>query len=288
MTSMTGYGYKELSNDKAVISVEIKSVNSRFLDLSVNLPAFLNPVEAYFRNLVSEKVSRGKVDVNIRVRELKSSSTVNVDSELAFSYAKAFEKIKKECGLTENNSLDLLAKQDGVLTLINNYDVESYKEMIEPVFKDSLEMFLNDRKREGENLLKDFEEKFAVLVSCAHFFTEYQPKMEAQFKELITSKFKEIVGENVDENKILSETAAMMVKYTINEEIVRFKSHLEAVRKELSQNPAPGKRLDFICQEMNREINTIGSKNQNADVGKMVITAKDALENIREQAKNIE
>ncbi|MCR4579767.1 MAG: DUF1732 domain-containing protein, partial [Treponema sp.] len=108
------------------------------------------------------------------------------------------------------------------------------------------------------------------------------------FKEQITSKFRELLEDKADENRIMTETAAMLVKYTINEEIVRLNSHIAAMKEELEKNPAPGKRLDFICQEMNREINTIGSKNQFAEVGAMVITAKDSLENIREQSKNVE
>ena len=112
--------------------------------------------------------------------------------------------------------------------------------------------------------------------------------MEDYFKEQITSKFIELLDENADQNRIMTETAAMLVKYTINEEIVRLGSHIQAMKTELNDNPIPGKRLDFICQEMNREINTIGSKNQFAEVGAMVINAKDALENIREQSKNVE
>ena len=130
-------------------------------------------------------------------------------------------------------------------------------------------------------------EKLKKLSECADFFKLWQPKMETIFKEQITQKFKEIVADNVDENRILTETASLVVKYTINEEIVRLQSHIKAMQSEL-ENPAPGKKIDFICQEMNREINTIGSKNQFSEVGAMVICAKDALENIREQSKNIE
>ena len=109
-----------------------------------------------------------------------------------------------------------------------------------------------------------------------------------KFKELLMTKFRELVGNEVDEQRILTETAAMLVKYTINEEIVRLQSHLAALRAEMVKNPAPGRKIDFLCQEINREINTIGSKNQFAEVGAMLVTAKDSLENIREQARNIE
>ena len=112
--------------------------------------------------------------------------------------------------------------------------------------------------------------------------------MEEKFKETITAKFTELLADRVDENRIMTEVAAMLVKYTINEEIIRLQSHLGALRKEFATSATPGKRIDFICQEANREINTIGSKNQFTEIGQMVINAKDALENIREQSKNVE
>ena len=178
--------------------------------------------------------------------------------------------------------------QPGVIVSNHSYDMEKYKALIEPIFDSVLEKFNADREREGENMKRDLQEKLEKLLKCVHFFTEWQPKMEAMFKEQITTKFRELLEDKADENRIMTETAAMLVKYTINEEIVRLKSHIEAMRSELANNPTPGKKLDFICQEMNREINTIGSKNQFAEVGAMVITAKDSLENIREQSKNVE
>nr|MCR5318156.1 DUF1732 domain-containing protein [Treponema sp.] len=168
------------------------------------------------------------------------------------------------------------------------YDPESYWKKIEPVFEEVLNGFVSDRIREGENLKADLLNKLDVLDSCAAFFKEWQPKMEAKFRETIEKKFHELLGEHVDQNKILEETAAMLVRYTINEEIIRLQSHLSAMRKEFIENPTPGKRIDFICQEANREINTIGSKNQFTEVGQAVVNAKDALENIREQSKNVE
>ena len=182
----------------------------------------------------------------------------------------------------------LMLSQPGVIVSNHSYDMEKYKALIEPVFDSVLEKFNEDREREGENMKRDLQEKLEKLLKCARFFTEWQPKMEEMFKEQITTKFRELLEDKADENRIMTETAAMLVKYTINEEIVRLKSHIEAMRSELANNPTPGKKLDFICQEMNREINTIGSKNQFAEVGAMVITAKDSLENIREQSKNVE
>lgn len=288
MISMTGYAYEEINTEEAVISVEIKSVNSRFLDLNVNLPVYLNPLESYFRTKISEKILRGKVDVFIRLKELKSNAEITVDENLAKMYAEAVKKVEKAADIYENQTaLQFVLNQPGVLVSNKSYDIEKYKEMITPVFDKAFSDFIRDTEREGENMKKDLLEKLAKLEECALFFQKWQPVMETEFKNQITEKFKEIVGEMIDENRIMTEVAAMIVKYTINEEIVRLNSHISAMKKELTENPAPGKRIDFICQEMNREINTIGSKNQFAEVGAMVVSAKDALENIREQSKNV-
>ena len=288
MTSMTGYAYEEKSTPAAEVSVEIKSVNSRFLDLTVNLPPYLNQIESYFRAKITQNVLRGKVDVYIRIRENESDSEVIADTNAAVAYMNAIKKIADATGFSDDLSLGLIISQPGVLNVSKKYDVEKYKTMIDPVFDAALQKFNADRKREGENMKRDLEQKLEKLSECAKFFTEWQPKMEQIFKEQITAKFRELLEDKADENRIMTETAAMLVKYTINEEIVRLNSHICAMRDELAKNPAPGKKLDFICQEMNREINTIGSKNQFAEVGAMVITAKDSLENIREQSKNVE
>ena len=288
MTSMTGYSYVETSTETSTVSVEIKSVNSRFLDLTINLPPYLNQLESSFRAIISEKVVRGKIDVYIRVKETESDIEIAADTNAAKAYLDAIKKIADATGYSSDIPLSLIISQPGVLNTNLNYDVEKYGQMISPVLKEALDKFCADRKREGENLKKDLLSKLSKLEECAAFFKEWQPKMESNFKEQITAKFKELLADQVDENRIMTETAAMLVKYTINEEIVRLHSHLAAMKTEIENNPAPGKKLDFLCQEANREINTIGSKNQFAEVGAMVIASKDSLENIREQAKNVE
>ena len=288
MTSMTGYSYVETSTETSTVSVEIKSVNSRFLDLTINLPPYLNQLESSFRAIISEKVVRGKIDVYIRVKETESDIEIAADTNAAKAYLDAIKKIADATGYSSDIPLSLIISQPGVLNTNQNYDVEKYGQMISPVLKEALDKFCADRKREGENLKKDLLSKLSKLEECAAFFKEWQPKMESNFKEQITAKFKELLADQIDENRIMTETAAMLVKYTINEEIVRLHSHLAAMKTEIENNPAPGKKLDFLCQEANREINTIGSKNQFAEVGAMVIASKDSLENIREQAKNVE
>lgn len=288
MTSMTGYGYNEMNYETAIVSVEIKSVNSRFLDLNINLPPFLNSIESYFRNKISQNITRGKVDVFIRVKELESDAQIYADTKMAKSYYDAIKEVAIATGYDEKSiPLSLILEQNGVLNSNKSYDVEKYQTMIDPIFDNALNQFVKDANREGENLFVDLKSKLLELETCADFFKKWQPKMENVFKEIITAKFNDLLKDNVDENRIMTEVAAMLVKYTINEEIVRLQSHIKAMKDELENNPYPGKKIDFICQEMNREINTIGSKNQFAEVGAMVIKAKDSLENIREQSKNI-
>lgn len=289
MFSMTGYGYSEKNYEKSFISVEIKSVNSRFLDLSINLPPFLNSLESHYRNLISKNIYRGKVDVFIRIKEFQSDCEIYADTNMAKSYYNAIKKISDDLGFaSETIPLSLIIQQVGVLNSNKSYDAENYKELIDPLFNEALTMFINERKREGENLKLDLLSKLENLQKCADFFQDFVPKMESLFKEQLYAKFKELVQDQIDENRIATELAVMLVKYTISEEVVRLQSHLKALRNEIEFNEAPGKKIDFLCQEINREINTTGSKNQFAELGEVVIQAKDSLENIREQAKNVE
>ncbi len=293
MNSMTGYGYQEAKEDGVFLSVEIKSYNSRYLDLTVNLPASLSRLESHFRERMSAAVVRGKVDVYIRLREEEPAAQVLVNREAVRTYAAAMAEVARvlaEGGMSlpQEIPLSLIVQQEGVLVARHDLDLDSYRGRLEPVFKAALEQFVADRRREGQNLKADVQEKLSVLERAADFFAQWQPRMEAAFKENLQRRFLEFLGEGYDQQRVLTEVAALLVKYTINEEIVRLKSHLAALSKELAENPTPGRKIDFICQEINREINTIGSKNQFTEMGSMVITAKDALENIREQARNVE
>lgn len=205
------------------------------------------------------------------------------------NYADALKHIAQVLGLSDSDiSVGLIASREGVLTVNQNSDPEVYRALIEPVFNQALKDFCADREREGANLKRDILAQLAKLENCARIFEQSVPEMEAVFKQTITKRFNELLGDKADEQRIMSETAAMLVKYTINEEVVRLLSHIEALKAEIEHNKAPGKKIDFICQELNREINTIGSKNQILKIGQSVIEAKDALENIREQCRNVE
>lgn len=288
MKSMTGYAYEEINNENLSLSIEIKSYNARFLDLTVNLPSFLSRLEMPAREIISSKIARGKVDVYIKIKENNSKITVTADTQAALAYASEIGRVAAALGRNEDLPLKLIIEQEGVLNIQKDFDSDYYWKIIEPLLNKALTQFVCDREREGKNLCSDILNMVAKIETCVSLFTEWQPKMEEIFKANIVKRFEEVLGDKVDEQRVMQETAALLVKYTINEEIVRLKSHIAALKKEIETNPAPGRKLDFICQEMNREINTIGSKNQISEVGAAVITAKDALENIREQIRNIE
>lgn len=288
MKSMTGYAYEEVLKDDTSISVEIKSYNSRFLDISVNIPPFLSRLEMKIREYATRFMMRGKVELYIKVREKNAHLSIFADVDAAKAYITEIKKVASLLGEGSEIPLSLVVAQEGVITSQRELDIDRYWALLEPVLNNALTQFVRDREREGANLKKDIQKMSEKLSACAAVFTEWQPKMEEIFRENVQKRFHEVLGNEVDEQRIMQETAALLVKYTINEEIVRLKSHLDSLNKEITQNDCPGRKLDFICQEINREINTIGSKNQIMQVGEAVISAKDALENIREQIRNIE
>lgn len=289
MKSMTGYAFKESVSENSTISVEVKSYNSRFIDLSVNQPFWLNRLENRFREYTTTRIQRGKVELTIRVKERVANLQVIADPEAARAYMGAVKEIATALQIEADSiPLSLIIAQEGVLKSERFLDIESYWAQIEPVMVQAFDEFEIFRQTEGNALRIDIETMIARLENSEKRISAWIPEMERIFKENIRARFTEMVGNNIDEQRILQETAALLMKYTINEEIVRLRSHLASLKKELIDNPAPGRKIDFICQEINREINTIGSKNQILEVGQAVIEAKDALENIREQMRNIE
>lgn len=289
MKSMTGYAYREINEGDMTVSIEIKSYNSRFLDLSVNQPYWLSRLENRVREYASKRIQRGKVELSLRIRETGSNLQVTADPDAARAYKGAVSEIAQALGLDASSiPLSLIISQEGVLKSERVLDIETYWTKIEPVLDAAFADFDRARDTEGNALAEDIYAMIARIEKSAEIISGWIPEMERMFRDNIRSRFAEMLGNDIDEQRVMQETAALLVKYTINEEIVRLRAHLTSLRKELAENPAPGRKTDFICQEINREVNTIGSKNQIYEVGQAVIDAKDALENIREQMRNIE
>ncbi len=288
MKSMTGYGFREITEGDITVSAEIKSYNSRFLDLYVNLPPWLGRLESRLREFSSARVQRGKVELTLRLKERSTNVQVVPDAEVARAYLTAIAQISAETGVAGDITLPLLLSQEGVLRSERVLDPEAYWAIIERALTAAFADFDSSRAREGAALEKDLVAMIERVSSAVTLVGARAAELEKRFTETVRSRFAEVLGNAVDEQRVLQEVAALLVKYTINEELVRLASHLDSLREELRDNPSPGRKADFICQEINREINTIGSKNQAIEIGRAVIDAKDALENIREQLRNIE
>ena len=185
-------------------------------------------------------------------------------------------------------TLDLILRQEGVLQIDKNFDEELWQKALIPLLDELVEKFNACRIEEGKALSADIRKMLAVLSGSVAEIEQNAARMEQLFSAMLKKKFSDLMEREPDPQRVMQEVAALLVKYTINEEIIRAKAHIAALEKEIAENETPGRRIDFLCQEINREINTIGSKNQLTEIGQAVISAKDALENIREQAHNIE
>ncbi len=290
MKSMTGYAYLERQSGEMFASIEIKSVNSRFLDLSVNLPFWLSTSEKPVRDFFKGKVLRGKVEVAVRLKEGASSLAICADIEAAKGYAGAFAEIAAAIGCKSDIPLSLIASQEGVLRAERPDSGNVYLEVIAPLIEEAFAEFDRSRVEEGEALKADILSMAERIEASVSAIEERVPLLEEIFRNNVTARFEEMLGTITDDDKrrIMQEVAALLVKHAINEELVRLRSHLTVLKSELAESPSPGKKIDFICQEIHREANTIASKTQDFETAGAVISIKEQIENIREQARNIE
>jgi uncharacterized protein (TIGR00255 family) len=287
MISMTGFAFSEKTGDLSV-SVEIKGYNSRYLEIFINLPPWLSVLETKVRERIVSRCGRGKVEVSVRVRELNAPVNISVNANAAKAYYDAINKLAQELNLDEKCGLSALLKMENVLEIEKNRDEDRYWKEIEPLLSEAVQAFEKERNREGKHTEEDIMANFEIIASSLKNVSAFIPVIENTLKENIRTRFAELLGDKVDENRVLAETASLLLKYTISEEISRLNSHLSEFRAEVERNQRPGKKLDFLCQEINREINTIGSKSTIIEVSAEVVKMKEALENIREQLRNIE
>ncbi len=285
---MTGYGRGEYRSPDYIIDVEIKSYNNRYLDISHNINPLLSSFEEYIDSEIKKVALRGHLDVSVRLRILRSREELSLDTNLLLEYRKAFEKIASLTGASEPTVFDY-ASLEGIIEPLSSYDASIYKEGLMAALSDALAALREAKEREGEGTKRDlerlgrkFEESLLVILSK-------KDEMEDYFKTVLLAKYDELLGEKgSDDPRFLQEVAALLVKYSINEECSRLKVHITRYYELLSAEGSVGKELDFLCQEMNREINTTASKSQMVEINLAVVAMKDALEDIREQVRNIE
>ena len=288
MNSMTGFGYAEGEGAGVHMSVEIKSLNTRYLDMIVSLPPSLSVLESRIRESLQGSFVRGRLEVTVRVRDIEEQLSVSIDRTAAAAWKVALEDLSGILKGNQQVTLDMLTRQEGVLKANRTRDPEAYWNLLEPLLSDSAVQVIRMRNREGLELARDIESQLTSIEASLVQIKKRAPELRREVEETLKMRFREILGDDIGEQRILLETAAWIAKTDINEEIVRLGTHIGAFREESAAEGAKGKKLDFLAQEMGREINTIGSKSPQADVSREVVNMKDALEKVREQLRNVE
>lgn len=294
MKSMTGYGQALQANEAYELNIELKSVNNRFLDLQLRMPKELNPYEVLIRKLAKEQLQRGRVDVFINLTPIaRGNKKVSVQWELLEQLVEELQTGSKErFGITDFPVEQVLIKameQSDFVTLVDQSPVDNQlEELVETVAKAAFTQLANSRQQEGQGIqqvLADYGNQVQELVNkLKSFVTEY----EADFQQRYQAKLEEYLGNTVDQERLLTELAILLERGDIHEELDRLSIHLEKFALLLQETSPIGRELDFLLQEMNREVNTIGSKSSPIQIKNIVVQLKTILEKIREQVQNVE
>ena len=289
--SMTGFGRCEIQKGSRKFTVELKSVNHRYLDVNIRMPKKLNFFETAIRTLLKSYVNRGKVDIFITYEDLSQSQvSVKYNAALAAEYLKYLRQMEEELGLENDVRVSALSRYPEVFTMEEQSENEEelwngLKEALEGAFG----QFVKTRKAEGENLKKDILSKLDFLETEIGFVEERSPQIVAEYRAKLEEKMKELLADTqIEDSRIAAEVILFADKICTDEEVVRLKSHIRHMRATLEEKEGIGRKLDFIAQEMNREANTILSKANDLEVSNHAITLKTEIEKIREQIQNIE
>lgn len=292
--SMTAYGRAKWESPALDITVELRSVNSRYFDCTVRLPRSLNALEDKVRLYVQKHaISRGKVEISLScVHHTEESGAVAVDHAYAAAYLAALRDLRDTYGLTDDISVMGMARQSDVFTVARpDVDLDQMWAQIEPVLAEACASFVAMRKTEGAKTEADIKEKLAAVSAWADEIEVLSCENKSSYRERLEARIRAILEDYdvaVDEARLLTECAIFADKIAIDEELVRLRAHFGAFH-EICAEPTPsGKKLDFLMQELNRETNTIGSKSGDARIAKLVVNMKNELEKIREQVQNIE
>jgi uncharacterized protein (TIGR00255 family) len=288
---MTGFGRCEVADEKRKFTVELKSVNHRYLDVSIKMPKKLNFFDSAIRNLLKEYIERGKVDVYITCEDYTEDNyALRYNASLAREYLRYLKSMSEEFGLENDIRVSTLSRYPEVFSMEEqDIDEEELWSGLEKALRGACRQFVDSRIREGENLKKDLLSKLEELKSDVGFIEERSPEIIRDYRARIEEKVKELLGDRqLDDSRIATEVTIFADKICVDEETVRLKSHVQSTIDTLEKGGSVGRRLDFIAQEMNREANTILSKANNIEISDTGINLKTGIEKIREQIQNIE
>lgn len=291
LKSMTGYGRGESTGDIGSFTVEIRSVNHRFLENVVRMPRIYSALEDFVKKTVAEKVARGRVDVFVTVENIENKNkTVKVDKDLALAYYNALKDLGDGLKVPAELQLIDIARFPDVVTVEEaDLDMEATAKVLGEALEAALNQLVEMRRAEGERLGKDLLYRIDKLEDFLQKVRKKAPEVVVHYKEKLQARVKELLDNiEIDEAKLANEVAFFADRANITEELIRLQSHLVEFKKALNSTEAIGRKLDFLVQEMNREVNTIGSKANDLEISGMVINAKSEIEKIREQVQNIE
>ena len=290
--SMTSFGRSSSEEgQRRVFTVEMKSVNSRYLDVNIRMPKTLISLEEEIRKMISNSLNRGKVDVFINLKNYNDGSGIpKVDINLAQGYLECLKEIEAKLGVKNDISVMQIARFPEVITVVEEEDkIDEVWQELKPLINDSLDMMIRMREVEGDKLKEDILSKISIIEELVSKVEEFADTIPKNFKIKLEERVKELLGNvDIDESRIAMEVCMLADKATVDEEIIRLRSHINQVRETLNLKEPVGRKRDFIVQEMNRETNTIGSKSSDIQMTNIVIDIKNILEKIREQVQNIE
>ncbi|MDP4091861.1 MAG: YicC/YloC family endoribonuclease [Bacillota bacterium] len=289
--SMTGFGRGEYKENGKEFLVEIKTVNHRYSDIFLKLPRQISFLEDKVRDTVNKSLSRGKIDVYVSFEEFgEDSKSVLLDEPLAKAYVKSLETLRDKFHLKDDISLSLVARFPDILKVEKvEADEDVTWQYLKKALDNALDSLVKMREIEGEGLKKDMIERAEYIRKIVNKIDERAPEVVKEYKLRLENRIKELMDQQVvDENRLATEIAIFADRCSINEELVRLDSHIKQLIQTLNQEQPVGRKLDFLVQEMNREINTIGSKSNDLDITRNVVEIKSEIEKIREQVQNIE
>lgn len=289
--SMTGFGRFEYTEGTRKYTVEMKSVNHRYLDVNIKMPKKLYMFESALRNELKKFASRGKVDIFITLEDTsESNAMVKYNKDLAGEYMAYLKQMAEDFGIDNDIRVSTLSRYPEVLTMedVAEDEEELWKEL-QVAFTGAAKQFVEARTLEGEQLRKDLIEKLDGMLQNVAFIEKRSPQLVKEYRDKLEAKVQELLGDvKVDEARLLTEVTIFADKSCVDEEIVRLKSHIATVKSILTNGGDVGRKLDFMAQEMNREANTTLSKANDLEISNCAIEIKTEIEKIREQIQNIE
>lgn len=289
--SMTGFGRCEVSESDRKFTVEIKSVNHRYLDVNLKMPKKLNFFESAIRSLLKEYAQRGKVDIFITYEDMTEENvSIKYNRDAAEKYLGYLRQISSDFGLEDDIRVSTLSKYPEVFTMEEaEIDEEGIWKTLEKALRGAAEGFVETRIKEGDHLKEDLIGKLDEMGSHVEFIEERSPQIIAEYRRKLTERVQELLEDvKVDESRLLTEVTVFADKVCVDEEIVRLKSHIASTKQALMEGGSIGRKLDFLAQEMNREANTILSKSNDLEISNCGIELKTLIEKVREQIQNIE